>query len=331
MKKKSVLMVVIAIIVVIAVIASVIVIKDYKAKSAETEENNRTESETKTKTGVNIEFSYYEDYWQTYDLKNAVYKTQAEYETAVRNYINQIASLLNKPDWYQQYTGIDTIFIGLIVSDSDDVPNQGGTNCTKNISKTTMTCDLHMSNTMFQHNRSQLIHLLTRLVTTKTINNLVYVRTNALEQGFFEYVQNYLGMGIGSINYGIDVHNYLNELTKKYEQSMVSNVNMSKIRDNVGEISKYLTYAGTVKDYSNNNYFILSNYSFVDYLVNTYGIESVTKMVDAHDESIYYMFNQNGLAGLLSDWNLFLEKYPSKMTLDEINAQIAEIKSTHGY
>ncbi|SEW41861.1 hypothetical protein [[Clostridium] fimetarium] len=327
MRKKSILIAVIAVIVVIAIIATVIVIKDNKAKSAETEENIRAESETKTKTGINIEFTYYEDYWQTYDLKNAVYKTQAEYETAVRNYINQIASLLNKQDWYQQYEGIDTIFIGLKVADSDDAPNLEGITFSKNISKTIVTCDLYMNNTMFRHNRSQLIHLLTQLVTTKTTNTMTMAdgRTNALEHGFYEYVQSYLGMGIGSLNYGIDVHNYLNELTKKYEQDTIKNVTMSKIRDNVGEISKYLTY------HSYNEYFILSNYSFVDYMVNTYGIESVMKMMDAYDESIYYMFNQNGLSGMLSDWKLFLEKYPSKMTLDEINAQIAEIKSTHGY
>ena len=86
MKKKSIFMVIIAAIVVVAIIVTVIVIKDDKKRLAENEKNNHTESETKAV--VPIQFTYYEDYWKKYDLTNAVYKTQAEYETAVRNYID---------------------------------------------------------------------------------------------------------------------------------------------------------------------------------------------------------------------------------------------------
>ena len=329
MKKKSIFMVIIAAIVVVVIIVTVIVIKDDKKRLAENEKNNRTESETKT--GISIEFCYYDDYWKDCDLTNAVYKTQTEYETAVRNYINQIAILLNKRDWYEQYEGIKTIYIGLKINDTDYIPNEEGLSFLKNSSKAALTCDLNMSNTMFQHNRSQLIQLLTQLVTKKVTNNKVDVRTNGLEEGFYWYIQNYLGMGTGSLNYGLDIHNYLIELTKKYQQDTTKYNIMSITTEHVGEISDYVVYPGTMSDYFFNNYWILCNYSFVDYMVKTYGIEDVTKMLDGYDESVYYLFNQNGLSGLLSDWKQFLEKYPTKMTGDEIDAYMTEFNRAHGY
>jgi len=55
------------------------------------------------------------------------------------------------------------------------------------------------------------------------------------------------------------------------------------------------------------------------------------KMVDGYDESSYYLLNQNGIDGLISDWQQFLANYPCKMTWNEMNAFITKFKSTHGY
>ena len=79
------------------------------------------------------------------------------------------------------------------------------------------------------------------------------------------------------------------------------------------------------------NYKVECCSSFVEYLVQTYGIENLIKMADGYDESIYYLLNQNGLDGLISDWQQYLESYPCKMTWDEMNAFLTEFKSTHGY
>ena len=325
MKKRSILLTIVTIIVVIAITTTTIVIIDNKKKSAEAEEKNRIESETKS--GIAIEFSYYEDYWKKYDLTNAVYKTQSEYEDAVRTYMNQITILLNKQDWYQEFTGIDTIYIGLKIYDVDDAIGQQGILLSKNNNKTAMTCDLYMSNSMFKHNSSPLVNMLTRLIITKKEGDWL----SSLGVGFCNYVQNNLGVGIGSLNYGLDIHNYLIEFTKKQVEATIKDSTMSEIRDNVGEISLNHIYPATPKGHLSNDYWTLCNYSFVDYLVNTYGFESVMKLIDGYDDSIYYLLNQNGLSGLVSDWKQFLENYPCKMTGDEIDAQIAQIKSAHGY
>ena len=92
-------------------------------------------------------------------------------------------------------------------------------------------------------------------------------------------------------------------------------------------------YAGAYSSdtVSARNYSIECCSSFVDYLVQTYGIANVMKMVEGYDESIYYLFNPNGLNGVVSDWQQFLANYQCKMTWDEMSAFITEFKSTHGY
>jgi len=327
MKKKSILIVIVSfiIIVVIGIVTTVLIMKEAKTKSANTAKDISAESETKA--GFTVEFSYYEDYWQKYDLTNAVYKTQTEYENAVRSYLDQIAILLNKKDWYQKYAEIKTIYLGLKISDSDNGNNPGMVMYTRNYNNTVLTIDLNFSNTMFKHNRSQLVHALADLVVSRSQANIF----SMLEQGFCEYIQSDLGMGNGSSIYGLDIHNYVKEFTKKNGEDAALNSRMSQIRDSVGDISKYNTYGGSAKNRFEYNYVIVCNNSFVDYLVKTYGIEGVMKMLEGYDESIYYLLNQNGLSGLVSDWEQFVETYPSKLSWDEIDAQITELKSTYGY
>lgn len=310
-------------IVIITIIVITFIIKEYKVKSEKTDENITTESETKSE--IPIEFSYKENYWEKYDLTNAVYKTQAEYETTVLNYIDQITKILNKQDWYEQYPNNKIIYIQLNINDIDEGISEGRVSFTKNYSQS-ITFNLDMSNTMFKHNRSQLVHALTELIITGTEGY-----TNSMEEGIGEYVQNQLGMGIASYNYGLDIHNFLIEFTKKYEEDDNSKSAMSAIRARVGTMSHNIRYSATPKNHISHDYWILCSYSFVDYLAQTYGIDSVMKMIEGYDESIYFLYNENGLSGLLSDWNQFLENYPCKITWDEIDEQITELESTHGY
>jgi len=323
-EKKRIVGIVIAAIVVVVIIATILVIKEYKTKA--TEKNISTQDDTKA--GISIEFTYDEDYWKKYDLTNAVYKTQEEYENAVRNYLDEIAILLNKQDWYEKYTGMNTLCLELHINDLDDGSTQEGISSYKESKKqSTFTYDLNLSSTMFTHNRSQLVHALSDLVITKTQGI-----SSAMDEGLADYIQNDLGMGVASVNYGIDIHNYLIEYTKVNENNNVNKMLFDFIKNNVGAIShnsesSYYTKASATPDYKIiNEYKNLCIDSFVDYLIQTYGMESVIKIIDGYDNSIYNLYNQNGLSGLVTDWKQFLENYNCKMTWDEIDASITVLK-----
>ena len=320
----------IAVIIVIAVTAIVLVMKDYKTKSVEIQQSVNIENETKS--GISIEFTYYEDYWKKYDLTNAVYKTQEEYENAVRKYIDEIAILVNKQNWYAQYSGMNTLCLELHINDLESVSVQGGVLSYKESTKrSTCTYELYLSNEMFKNNRSQLAQAISNLVLTKKHGEL-----NDVEKGLTEYIQNSLGMGIASVNYGVDIHNYLIAYTKIKQDDKYNKASMDSAREGLGKISTYTNYIGTHDKYKLNDevvykfneYKVLCYHSFVDYLVQTYGFESVLKIADGYDDSIYNMFSPNGLKGLLEDWKNFLENYNGKMTWDEIDANISVLKKT---
>jgi len=182
---------------------------------------------------------------------------------------------------------------------------------------------------MFDHNIVPIVHQLTDLITYDQVDKRSSF-SSSLSNGLGEYVQKYLGMGIASCNHGLDSHNYVIAYKKICKNDPVAQQNikfMSIDRIGSGGISGF-TFDSTL---GLRNYWVECCSSFVDYLVQTYGIENVMKMADGYDESIYYLLNQNGLDGLISDWQQFLESYPCKMTWDEINAFITEFRSTHGY
>ena len=320
-----------AIIVVIAIITGVLIIKEYKAQATE----KSISADNEKKSEISIKFTYYEDYWNKYDLTNAVYKTQDEYENAVLNYIDEIANLLNKQDWYAQYTGMNTLCLELHIDDLDDGSTQGTISSYKeSLEQSTCTYDLNLSNTMFKHNTSQLAQTMVALVITNTHGVL-----SDMERGFSEYIENKLGVGNTSVNYGLDIHNYLISYTKLNEKYANNKISMNRMKDKVGELShdkiavsaKNIGNAYVPEDEMYNAYKVLCNYSFVDYLVQTYGIECVMKIIYGNDESIYNLYNQSGLSGLIVEWKLFLENYNCKMTWVEIDAYITQLKGAQGY
>lgn len=290
--------------------------------------------------GIQIKFLYDSNYWETYDLTNAVYKTQAEYEEAVCNYIGKIATLLNKVDWFKQYVGKDYLYIELeikendnyILNDYDDImPRIGYIGSKSALPTKRLIYKMSLTSAMFTHNFVPLVQTLTDLITYNNLDKRSSF-SSSLSTGLSQYVQKNLGMDIASCSHGLDIHNYVIEHKKILENdTKIKNIlNLPQYKD-MFRIGANSCSPGMFGDISINYYWIECCSSFVDYLIQIYGIESVMKMMDGHDESIYYLFNPNGLDGLLSDWNQFLENYPCKMTWDEMDAYINEFKSTHGY
>jgi len=447
-KKRLIGVIIFAAIVIISLVAIALITNAKKVISTESDprigEASTNADDTKTACGIKIKFFYDDKYWEKYDLTNAVYKTQDEYETAVCNYIDEIATLLNKQDWYEQNKGKDTLYIDLVIAgkerygatkqyleDYDDtMPISSYTERLADYTPKANVYTMNFNSAMFDHNIVPIVHQLTNLITYNKVDKRSSF-SSYLNIGFGEYVQNYLGMGNSSCNHGLDIHNYVIEHEKIYENdptisasikakglfrrgltggipvgssggtpvapsegstvrssegstvrssegSTVRSSEGSTVRSSEGSTvtssqgsivitssggstvtlpngvavtipngvtvtsSETLPNSVTVTSsggaavmltpsVDSKNFSIECCSSFVDYLVRTYGLANVVKMVGGYDDSIYYLFNQNGLDGLISDWQQFLANYHCKMTWDEINAFITEFKSTHGY
>ena len=191
-KKQLIGVIIIAVIVIIAIIAIDVIMNGKKAISAESESGVGLESTTNTKSvgdktacGIKIKFKYGDKYWEKYDLTNAVYKTQEAYEVAVCNYIDEIAKLLNKQDWFKQDKDKDTLYIELVIDGKeyyeknsqqrieeydDTMPiilyDRGLVVYTPKAYKYTIT----LNSAMFDHNIVPIVHQLTDLIVYSQID-----------------------------------------------------------------------------------------------------------------------------------------------------------------
>jgi len=353
-KKQLIGVILIAVILIISIIVIIVTINWGKVIPTESKSDISTESTTesttvtnlvqdKTACGFKIKFLYEEKYWEKYDLTKAVYKTQGAFEDAVCKYIDDIAKLLNKQDWCKQGKDKDTIYIKLVVHGKEyyekypklqymeefeeTMPgaNYGGLG---EYTPKAYIYEMTLSSAMFEHNIVPIVSELTDLITYNKDSAKLGSYSQPLRTGLDEYIQNALGMGINSCNHGLDIHNYVIEHEKIYENDPA----IKSYVQTKGLFWYGVTFrsAGTSSVDSANFGAECCN-SFVTYLVQTYGLENVMKMVDGYDDSIYYLFNQNGIEGLISDWQKFLSDYPCKMTWDEMNAYMTEFRNTHGY
>ena len=357
LKKKNQLIgvILIAVIVVVSIVAIGFITNGNKVIDAESDSSisakdsaSSKPAQDKTACGIKIKFLYEDKYWEKYDLTNAVYKTQEEYEDAVCNYIDEIAKLLNKEDWYEQNKDKDTLYLKLTIEGKeyyekrpqyyseefdDTMPISNGSGLGDYTPKACIY-EICLNSAIFDHDFVPIVHQLTDLITyNKDKDNHAPLQvssfSNSLRIGLNEYVQNYLGMGIASCNHGLDIHNYVIEHEKKYKNELA----LGSYISTKGLFWNGVTYGslGIGGSLQERNFGVECCSSFVDYLVQTYGLENVIKMVDGYDNSIYYLFNQNGIEGLISDWQKYLSDYPCKMTWDEMNAYMTEFRNTHGY
>ena len=432
-QKKSGLILFVAI-VIISLIAIVFITRWKKVITTETDPSISEAStnivEDKTACGIKIKFLYNDKYWEKYDLTNAIYKTQGDYETAVCNYIDEIAKLLNKQDWYEQNKDKDTLYIKLEIDGKDNNEATATNLHIENYEDTTPISSnnekladytpkaylytMKFNSAMFDHNIVPIVHQLTNLITYNQVDKRSSF-SSLLSIGLGEYIQNYLGMGISSCNHGLDIHNYVIEHEKVLESdptissyskakglfragvtggisvtipggssvtipegsavtipvgSAVTIPGDSAVTIPIGSVvvttvtlpeeskgtpsegstvtsSEGITVTKSSQTFTvtssggvtitststvdSKNFSIECCSSFVDYLVQTYGLSNTLKMVEGYDQSIFSLYNQNGLDGLISDWQQFLANYPCKMTWADMSAFITEFKSTHGY
>jgi len=335
-KKKNLIIVIeclLAVILVISITLTLILLKEHNTQEAG-ESNISIGSTVSTESALNsassklsINFLYPEDYWAKYDLTNATYKTKAEYETTVCTYIDQIAALLGKKDWYQQYTdNNNSIYIKLVISEAKPEPREYIIDPSDS-NTNTLTFDLTFGYKEFESHQLELLTALTHLVMYDK-KEAASSFSKSLDAGLCEYVENYLGKesvvsnitrkGMNACNYGVDIHKFVNDNTSTYSKDdwakKTYQVDVDKISSSVGATLAVYPYSLQTNQ---GMYWLRSSYSFVDYLVQTYGLEAVVKLCDGQNDSAYNVLNKNGLTALVSDWKQFLSKYPT-MTPDEV-------------
>lgn len=279
-----------------------------------------------------IIFDYFgsNDYWSQYDTTQAVYKTQLEFEQASLTYLNKIAVLLDRPDWYTQYMDKGCVYIKIKILDEKAMPS-GLASAEPLESKMPKSArfSLLLSDSMFTHNNISLVYALSYIVIHDKSSGFY---SYSLTEGLCQYIQNHFGNALTRPTYGVDIHNYLNEYPGAYPQSSYFSLRLDSTKKAMGAFTSG-NYYQSFKLYSSTEYSYtgLCSYSFVDYLVQTYGFENTVLMFKGTTLDIYFKFHTKGLEGIVSDWYTFLSNYPQKLPMSELSSQMKTAKSSLGY
>ncbi|MBE5962176.1 MAG: hypothetical protein E7256_12490 [Lachnospiraceae bacterium] len=274
---------------------------------------------------MKFEFLYDEEYWEQYDLSYAQFQTKEEYEKAVLNAMDAIATLYHKEGWYKQYAdNKDTIYIRLTIEDSI---YEGVSIPPTDYTMNSLIMRLQFTPNMFTHRSSPFAHELTHIITrNKSTGKSSF--SLSLTEGICEYASNMVE-GSECTNQGIDIQTFYKYYFKTaIEHNFLTQEKVNTILACVG------TEGNAYPDFFPDNgggAWILASYSFVDYLIQTYGMDAMMTIFSADDETIYYDYNPDGLAGLKADWQDFLENYVPVMSDEEINDYVTELNIHNGY
>lgn len=337
-KAKKISGIVLLVLVVVAV-AIIFKIKserlDQSAKPIEMETKTNAEVKTETVTKpFKINFLYGSNYWinetvpflkQLQESPDAPFKTQTDFENAVFKNIDQISTYLKLNDWSDQYQRVgNTINIKLTLN------NDGRTVAPRDYINYSMDAGVPTFNINFEKEDFysidvQLPNAITHIITFNNDKGRSSSFSKSLEYGLGEYVQNQLGpyqkvedgssvRGARAINQGVNVHKVLKYNEKSDSKFWNNNVDADKIYSMMGAYSDTAPYplANIYGDF-----WILSSYSFVDYLIQTFGLEKVMIIYVSQDENAYKNIHPNGLNGLINDWKQYVNSFP-EMELKEL-------------
>ncbi|QSX06608.1 hypothetical protein JYG23_03890 [Sedimentibacter sp. zth1] len=224
-----------------------------------------------------------DDWNNAYSVKSG-YKNVSHFLVSIDNYIDEIAEIIDKPNWLQLHKSKyreDYYFepyINVRFNDNNE-----------NIStiQTYLKLTIYQNRNIFDNNFLTLAHDLTNIVTDGS-------SSPSLTEGLAYYIQDEIGLNVTLYNYGIDIFTS----SKQY----IVNENKDVI-DRIG--SAY----GNVMIEKRKEFYVLSN-SFCRYLINEYGMDKFMQVYSTDNvENAYLNIYYKSLKELKSDWLGFIEDY----------------------
>lgn len=151
---------------------------------------------------------------------------------------------------------------------------------------------------------------------THVVYQPAYSRT--LREGLASYVQGELGEYGVVHNFGLNPH----EICRNVIAPMESNQNLFGI---VGSMN-----SGKTTAMEQRSAFYVASYSFMAYLIESYGIETSLKIYSSMDEDAYAEQTGKTLAEIREDWLLYLQQYESDFSMETIREHTYDLAIRHG-
>lgn len=151
---------------------------------------------------------------------------------------------------------------------------------------------------------------------THVIYQPAYSRT--LREGLASYVQDELGEFGVVHNYGLNPH----EICQNVIIPIESNQNLFGV---IGSMD-----FGKTTAMEQRSAFYVASYSFMAYLIESYGIDTSLKIYSSMDEEVYAEQTGKTLAEIRKDWLRYLQQYESDFSVETIRAHTYDLALRHG-
>jgi len=151
---------------------------------------------------------------------------------------------------------------------------------------------------------------------THVVYQPAYSRT--LREGLASYVQDELGEYGVVHNFGLNPH----EICQNVIVPVEANQNLFGV---VGSVN-----SGKTTAMEQRSAFYVASYSFMAYLIETYGIETSLEIYSSMDEDVYAEKTGKTLAEIREDWLSYLKQYESDFSVETIRKHTYDLALRHG-
>ena len=265
---------------------------------------------------IDIEFSYYADYWNVYDFTETPFATQEDFEQQVEMYIIQICNLLGFEEFWDEINE-DTEYMYIQVGFKN--AENSYANYLSRFGDKGVRGKLEL-NWSIMNRDGALTHELTHVIAGETFSI-------SLQEGVCQYVQERIGNSSAVAFYkdlGIEFEEqellrlaYESSINRLLAAGLLKSEDINLIWEKIGREGYYAYVVGT---YESMLWYKLSH-SFTSWMIERYGMEqTIALMENGVGDDSYKDYIGKSLEELKQEWMDWFLSIEPKMTIEEFEA-----------
>lgn len=231
--------------------------------------------------------------WDRYDFSHSGFSTPEAFLQYAAEKMEQMIAYGGYPNRLAQYhqNGNDIILkIQFAMTDKESKTNASS------YGKHMQQGMISLKDIYFAFQMAPIVHEMTHVV--------YWSASRSLNEGLAQHMQDHLGGNAAVHNLGMNPHEICQNV-------IIPSLLHQEIVESVGTFEK----AGSAANDQRAAYYIAA-YSFVDYLIETYGIETYLNIHFGKDDTAYSVYTGKELEDLRRDWLSYIERYESDFTAE---------------
>lgn len=237
--------------------------------------------------------------WDSFDHTHSSFQTPEELLNYVKEGANEIAHLVGRSNWMDQYK-VKQLRFATITSTS--------------FSSTATRPTINLNTNWLGYNMAPIYHELTHIICPNRTSR-------SLREGLCSYTQSALGGMPCNFTYGMDPHIITANLICRNDKA-------DKVIASIGSFDHYSPYgSGEMRAC-----FYTASHSFAAYLIDSYGMDVFMNLYTSANEDAYHTYYGKSHAEIHAEWLRFLEtNYASDFSREDYETYLYATLVEHGW